>query len=203
MRAIRVFISHSHEDMEMATRLSDTLGQLDVVPFIAHSDIMGGELWKETIRDEIVECDVLVALLTTNFRKSEFTEQEVGAAWVLKKPVLPLYTGDGMPSGFIADRQYVKYDNSNPERAAGEILKFVLFKTYGRERAVGMMVDMLTKAKSETECDALVTAIISEKEMAPKQAKRVINALQSNSHATNSLVNEIMRRELRETSRDS
>ena len=77
MRAIRVFISHSHEDMEMATRLSDTLGQLDVVPFIAHSDIMGGELWKETIRDEIVECDVLVALLTTNFRKSEFTEQEV------------------------------------------------------------------------------------------------------------------------------
>ena len=87
-----MFISHSHEDMEIATRLSDTLGQLDVVPFIAHSDIMGGELWKETIRDEIVECDVLVALLTTNFRKSEFTEQEVGAAWVLKKPgVTPLH----------------------------------------------------------------------------------------------------------------
>ena len=74
-----------------------------------------------------------------------------------------------MPSGFIADRQYVKYDNSNPERAAGEILKFVLFKAYDRERAVGMMVDMLAKAKSETECDALMTAIISEKEMAPKQ----------------------------------
>ena len=65
------------------------------------------------------------------------------------------------------------------------------------------MVDMLTKAKSETECDALVTVIFSEKEMAPKQAKRVVNALQSNSHATNSLVNEIMQRVLRESSRDS
>lgn len=204
MRAIRVFISHSHEDMEMATRLSDTLGQLvGVVPFIAHSDIMGGELWKETIRDEIVGCDVLVALLTTNFCKSEFTEQEVGAAWVLKKPVLPIYTGDVMPNGFIADRQYVKYDNSNPERVAGEILKFVLFKAYDRERAVGMIVDMLAKAKSETECNALMTAIISEKEMAPKQIKRVTNALQSNSHAANSFANEIMRLALRESSRDS
>ena len=108
-----------------------------------------------------------------------------------------------MPSGFIADRQYVKYDNSNPERAAGEILKFALFKTYGRERAVGMIVDMLAKAKSETECDALMTVIFSEKEMAPKQAKRVVNALQSNSHAANSFVNELIRRALRESSRDS
>ncbi len=65
------------------------------------------------------------------------------------------------------------------------------------------MADMLAKAKSETECDALVTAIISEKEMAPKQAKRVVNVLQSNSHATNSFVNEIMQRALRESSRDS
>ena len=101
------------------------------------------------------------------------------------------------------DRQYVKYDNSNPERAVGEILKFVLFKAYDRERAVGMIADMLAKAKSETECDALMTAIISEKEMARKQAKRVINALQSNPHAANSFANEIMRLALRESSRDS
>ena len=203
MKAIRVFISHSHEDVEMATRLSDTLGSLGMVPFLAHSDIIGGELWKETIRNKIVECDVLAALLTNNFRKSEFTEQEVGAAWVLKKPVLPLYTSDGMPSGFIADRQYVKYDNSNPERAAGKILKFVLFKTYDRERAVGMMVDMLAKAKSEMECNALIPAIISEKEMVPKQAKRVANALQSNSYAATAFVNEIIQHTLRESSRDS
>lgn len=201
MKAIRVFVSHSHKDVKTATRLSRALGSLGVVPFLAHSDIRGGELWKETIRDKIVECDVLAALLTTNFYKSEFTEQEVGAAWVLKKPVLPLYTGDVMPSGFIADRQYVKYDTNNPERAAGEILKFFLFKTYDRESAVGMMVDMLSKAKSEMEYNALIPAIISEKEMAPKQAKRVANALQSNSHVATAFVNEIMQYALRDSQR--
>ena len=203
MKPIHVFVSHSHEDVKMAKNLSNALGGLDVVPFLAHNDIVGGELWKEAIRDRLVECDVLVALLTDNFRKSRFTEQEVGAAWVLEKPVLPLYTGNEMPSGFIADRQYIKYDNDNPERAAGEILKFVLIEMHGKGRAMDRMVDMLAKSESERGCKALVPVLIYEKERTPKQTKRIKNAIDSNPHVKDAVGREVihyMLHELKESS---
>jgi len=183
MEPIRVFVSHSHEDVRMAKNLSNALGVLDVVPFLAHSDIVGGELWKEAIRDKLDECDAVVALLTGNFRKSKFTEQEIGAAWALKKPVLPLYTGNEMPGGFIADRQYIKYDNDNPERAAGEILKFILIETCGKGRAMDRMADMLAKSESGRECKALAPVLVYEKERTPKQTRRIIDAIESNPHA--------------------
>ena len=192
MKPIRVFVSHSHEDVNMAKKLANALGELDVVPFLAHSDIVGGELWMWTIRDKIIECDVLVALLTNNFRKSEFTEQEVGAAWGLKKPVLPLYTGDEMPSGFITDRQYIKYDNENPERAAGEILKFILIKIHGKGRAMDRMVDMLSKSESVRECKALVPVLVYEKERMPKQTRRIKDAIESNPHVRDAVGNEVI-----------
>ena len=192
MKPIRVFVSHSHEDVKMAKKLANALGELDVVPFLAHSDIVGGELWMETIRNKIIECDALVALLTNNFRKSEFTEQEVGAAWGLKKPVLPLYTGDEMPSGFITDRQYIKYDNNNPERTAGEILKFILIKIHGKGRAMDRMVDMLSKSESVRECKALVPVLVYEKERTPKQTRRIKDAIESNPHVRDVVGNEVM-----------
>ena len=81
MEPIRMFISYSNEDKKMAGEIARVLRILRMKPFLAHDDIGTGERWKEAVREEICRCDMLVALVTPNFHESEYTEQEVGAAW--------------------------------------------------------------------------------------------------------------------------
>lgn len=191
MKPICVFVSHSHKDLQMATNLSYALVELDMVPFLAHSDITGGELWREAIYNQIATCDIFVPLLTRDFFESEFTEQEVGAAWALKKPILPLCAGD-KPRGFITDRQYTKYSDNNPERAAGEILKFALAEAHGKKYAIDALVEKLAKSGSDRECSALISVLYYEKELTPKHTKRLTKIVQSNPHAVNAATNEIL-----------
>ena len=97
-----------------------------------------------------------------------------------------------MPSGFITNRQYIKYDNYNPERAVGEILKFILIKIHGKECAMDRMVNMLSKLESVRECIALVPVLVYEKERMPKQTRRIKDAIESNPYVRDAVGNEVI-----------
>ena len=121
MERKRVFISHSSNDKEMTSEMANYIERVDMKAFLAHIDIEGGAKWKDSLRKEITECDMLVALVTPNFYRSEYTCQEVGAAWALEKPVLPVCS-EAIPKGFIGERQGVKYEEW-PLNTAESILR--------------------------------------------------------------------------------
>lgn len=183
MDGIRVFVSHSSTDRKIAGTLAKALRALRMDPFLAHDDIEGGEQWRDAIRKEIESCRVLVALVTKDFRISEYAGQEVGAAWVLKKPVLPVCVGELTPPGFMADSQRVKYDKDNPFNTAKNVLKFTLAAIYGKENTLEKMVEMsvtvLAKLESKDELKLLVNALSKER-LTTEQRKTLVSALKSN-----------------------
>lgn len=163
MEPIRVFVSYSSKDKKMAGEIDAVLKVLRMEPFLAHGDsIETGKQWKEAVREAIRECDILVALVTPNFRESEYTEQEVGAAWGLKKPVLTILTDGEKPSGFIVDWQGVKY-TGYPPAAAGEIMRFALSEHHGRENVVDMLVERLAESESFKESEYLAFFLEGER----------------------------------------
>ncbi|MCE2509194.1 MAG: toll/interleukin-1 receptor domain-containing protein [Nitrosopumilaceae archaeon] len=139
MAPIRVFISHPDRDRAMAAELKRIMDAVLMRPFLAHRDIGAGAVWREAIRREIEGCDMLVALVTPNFCESEYANQEVGAAWVLGKPILPVLADGATPPGFISDMQGVKYDLDAPLNTARNILKFaqIAVGRKGRRGAAG------------------------------------------------------------------
>ena len=145
MESIRVFVSHSSKDKVMAIAIAKAMNVFHMKPFPARSDVRGDELWREELRVEIEKCGMLVALVTPNFRESYYTEQEVGAAWVLKKPVLAVCFGGAVPTGFISERQGLKYDGSHPSDTGESILEFALANTQ-KGNAADMLVDMLAES---------------------------------------------------------
>lgn len=176
MGGILVFVSHSSTDRKIAGTLAKALRALRMDPFLAHDDIEGGEQWRDAIRKEIEGCRVLVALVTKDFRISEYAGQEVGAAWVLKKPVLPVCVGELTPPGFMADSQRVKYDKDNPFNTAKNVLKFVLPEIYG-ERAVAVMLERLAKPVSDEEAECLAGLLLArEKDLTTEQLEAVKSA---------------------------
>lgn len=58
--------------------------------------------WRNKIKSNLQDCDIFVALITTNFKNSEMCMGEIGAAWVLNKRIYPLI----LPP--------IKYENFSP-----------------------------------------------------------------------------------------
>ena len=144
VKPIKVFVSHSHDDVKQAEKLENAINESYLKLFLAHRDIEGGREWNENIRDEIGNCDMLLALITPNFYQSEYTGQEVGAAWMIEKPVLSVSVNNTRSSGFITGRQWVEYNQRYPSRTAGSIVKFALtefHKHYVVDIAINMLND--------------------------------------------------------------
>lgn len=179
MKPIRVFVSHSSDDIEMAMDMKEAMMYLRIKPFLAHSDIEVGESWRDAIRNEITKCDILVPLVTPKFRESEYTEQEIGAAWVLKKPILPVLADGEKPTGFITEKQGVKYDKEFSGNTACSILKFALSEIHCKERVAAMLVERLVASPSWREANCLISCLESEKTLTEEQVEAMDKVLES------------------------
>jgi hypothetical protein len=76
----RVFLSYSTKDKVLARQIKIHISRKGYSVFLAHEDLKISQEWISEIRKELRLCDVYVALLTENFRKSEWTDQEAGYA---------------------------------------------------------------------------------------------------------------------------
>ena len=67
-------------------KIADEMKKHEVIVFVAHDDIeVGTQDWEIVLKDNIVQCDTFVVLLTDNFHKASYTDHEVGIAYALKK----------------------------------------------------------------------------------------------------------------------
>ncbi len=93
----RVFISYSHQDRELATRLEKHLRLQGLFPITDH-EIRVGEAFSEEIR-EMIECaHVFMPLVTPSANERLWVQQEIGYATALHVPVCPVAVGN-LPSG--------------------------------------------------------------------------------------------------------
>jgi len=103
-KSLRVFVSYSIDDRFLAHGVKVGLGDFGIDVFLAHDDIPGGAEWEETIVKNIKQTDVFIQLLTKNYRKSEWTDQETGIALSGQKMIIPLKV-DINPYGFTKKYQ--------------------------------------------------------------------------------------------------
>ena len=175
-----VFVSHSNKDNTMANEIESSINKLYLELFLAHRDIEGGEEWREVIRGKIRDCNVFVALVTPDFHESEYTEQEVGAAWLLKKPILSIRVDGTDPKGFITGKQWITYNKQYPHTTAGELVKFALTEMDGHDRMVDVVVEILNNARSFNESNYLADILSSQTVLTPKQITGIKHALETN-----------------------
>ncbi|HEV2138572.1 MAG TPA: toll/interleukin-1 receptor domain-containing protein [Nitrososphaerales archaeon] len=104
----KVFISHAHQQKELAGDIKRELSDLGLAAFVAHEDISPTEEWQATIIEVLRECDTFIAILTQDFKDSNWTDQETGMAVALGKTIIPVKV-DVDPYGFIAKFQALKW----------------------------------------------------------------------------------------------
>ena len=117
-------MSYSTKDRRTANRLKKQLEHLSGISvFVAPSDIKASrEGWRKTIIKSVRESEVFLPLLTKNFRKSEWTDQETGIAVAQGKLIIPLRVGTTKPHGFLESYPYQKISPRSLEKKLPDIL---------------------------------------------------------------------------------
>jgi len=89
----RLFISHSSADKAVATDLVLPLHRLGVDAFVAHQSIRPTLRWQAVIQQALRSMHAIVAILTPRFRRSKWTDQEVGFALARRVRILSIRMG--------------------------------------------------------------------------------------------------------------
>lgn len=114
----RLFISHLTKDKIAARNLKICMKEYGIDCFVAHEDIRILREWEIEIENALFSMDALCAIVTPDFRNSDWCDQEVGFALGQKKAVLPI-SKEMMPYGFFGKYQALK----SAGKKANEIAK--------------------------------------------------------------------------------
>jgi len=102
----RVFISHLTKFKKEAEALREQLEVFGIASFVAHTSIRPTKKWQDEIEFALSSMDILVALMTKDFHKSKWTDQEIGFALGRQIPIISIGLGAD-PYGFIGKFQAV------------------------------------------------------------------------------------------------
>ncbi len=100
----RLFITHCSSVKGDVSLLQEGLSHLGVSAFVAHLDIEPTKAWQVEIERALRSMEALVAVLTADFPKSRWCDQEVGYALGQSRLILPVRYGLD-PYGFIGKDQ--------------------------------------------------------------------------------------------------
>lgn len=112
---LRAFLSYSTIDKTLGARIKSILERFDIKSFLAHDDIEISEEWRARILSELNKADIFVAVLSNNFKDSEWCSQEAGIALFRDEIendilIIPLSTDGTKSYGFIGKYQSKKID---------------------------------------------------------------------------------------------
>jgi hypothetical protein len=89
----RVFISHSHQDDELARDLARRLRKAGLEPLLDVTDISAGSDRKKKLREQIREADALLFLITPAALRSGWMMAELGMAEGFERIIVPVTAG--------------------------------------------------------------------------------------------------------------
>jgi nucleoside 2-deoxyribosyltransferase len=90
--SLNIFLIHSDTEQVPARKLRNLLADRLGSRVFSTDDISAGEELHSRLRQELARADVIVALLTPSTARSNWVLLEVGAAWALEKPIIPVVT---------------------------------------------------------------------------------------------------------------
>jgi hypothetical protein len=97
----RLFVSHTHAHAELAGDIRKQFKMWRIDAFVAHDAIGPTREWERAIEASLRTCDAMAALITDDFQRSEWCDQEVGFCLARSIPIVPAKLRGKDPQGFI------------------------------------------------------------------------------------------------------
>jgi hypothetical protein len=193
---LKIFISYTENEIEIAKNIKDNLKNYNFESYIAYTDITKSKKWRSSILSNLRQCDIFLPIVSTNFEKSVWTNQEYGFAMALDKLIFPAILDYSAP-GFLSEIQpfKLKYNNNNTLNLSNlfldlgtailenddleERFKLLLIDTLldlQHEINIEHLLNLISKCKSynEDECNKILSLILSNQNILKNQNTRIL-----------------------------
>ncbi len=186
-----VFLSHSHHDIDAVKILANELGLYGFKVFVAHTDIKLSDEWFIAVERELNSCKIFVAFLTTNFKNSDWCDQESGIAYLNHLKIVPLNCdGNTNSYGFLNKYQAkpliykVRDRDRNEENKFKEDVKRIVEVLMGEPEIIGYVrtsiLDGMEKIYHFHDADCIFSYILKLQPFTEEEFRRIIHLSNSN-----------------------
>ena len=123
----QVFISHSTKDEKLVSSIKNALEDADISVYLAEEHLQPGENLPNKIIQNIKSSDCMVVVLTNMGKRSQFVNQEIGAARMANKAVIPMVEKkiERKIGGLLAGLEFILFDISNPREATNQVVFYL------------------------------------------------------------------------------
>jgi excisionase family DNA binding protein len=122
---LKVFISHSTEDLEIVSIVSNSLKLIGVNVYVAEFYPEPGKILRDKILENLKSSDCVIVLLTHFGAKSTWVQQEIGIAKTLGKPIIPLLEKGVSVKGVLEGVEYIPLDLKNINAAVERLIESI------------------------------------------------------------------------------
>lgn len=130
---IRLFVSHLALKKTQAHSIKDALEPHGISAFVAHDSIEPHEDWQLEIESALESMHAMLALITADFFKSAWTNQEIGYAISRGIPIISLACEGLDPQGFIRNRQAIRGNLDEIQASKHDVLDVLRKRLYRHE----------------------------------------------------------------------
>lgn len=181
----KIFISHLTANKLSATNLKICLEEYAISGFVAHEDIEPSKEWMSEIEKALFSMNGLCAIVTPDFIKSRWCDQEVGVAIGRRVLIVPIRKGAD-PYGLFGKYQGIQSKDKDSNKIAEEIFKIVATNEKSKSTYTEMVRNLVLNAKNKEEGIKWMKLL----EKIPDIEIIYISELQSKFHSNDNLNND-------------
>jgi len=156
-KKLKVFISYSNEDKQVASKIKAILADFDIESFMAHEDIFISEEWRNRILEELNQTDVFIPILSDNFKNSDWCSQESGIACSRNILIIPLCLDRTKPFGFMSQRQGKQIDD---DKIPLHYIMKPIADNFPKINILKTLMERLTECNSYRDCENAMEDIV-------------------------------------------
>lgn len=141
----KVFLSYSTKDMGIAFRLAQILSNNQITSYIAEWDMQPGKEISQKVKENIQNSDAFLVILTKDGVRSEWVNQEIGLAYSLGKPIVPLVENGVEVKGVLEGKEYIPFEMGDLGESINKCFNYIKSLKLSKERqdvlsAIGVLV---------------------------------------------------------------
>lgn len=144
----KIFISHLSKNKSSASNLKLMLEPYGISAFVAHEDIKPSKEWEVEIEKALFSMNALCAILTPDFNKSSWCDQEVGYAFGRNVLCIPIDKGQ-LPYGMFGKIQAIKSDGKNAPQIAECVFYAIIDNDKSRIKYTHTLMNLILNNKNE------------------------------------------------------
>jgi hypothetical protein len=178
-KPVRVFLSHSTNDLTLVMEIKEGLTRYGLEVFVAHVDIEPSSEWQDEIIRQLELCNVFIPIISDNYRNSRWTDQESGIAIAYKKFIIPIEV-NLTPYGFIGKWQALRYRDDVSDTCT-KIIETIKTKSPFKKELTDCLINYFVSSIQFNEANDRAELLSEYKPFTADQIDKIVNGFLNNS----------------------